>query len=210
MWYGCVSSPFRFSVYDKELTWWEQLRCRIHMLRALHHARVKVLTATLLKMNASVAFFCVRCENSPRNCAGFSLEKRAIWMCGNHSWGSFRSFRQALTHELIHALDFEQGVLDLRNPRDAACSELRAYHLSAQCSPDSLWHWNMFQLLNGTRLTGARFDKSAQAKLHPNGAPTQNTVWLIMSFKACKITIRISPFSSPQSPNSIDIGFAAK
>lgn len=40
-------------------------------------------------------------------------------------------------------LDFQQGFLDLKNPYDVACSEVRAYHLSEQCAPGSSWHSDM-------------------------------------------------------------------
>ena len=58
------------------------------------------------------------------------------------------SAEDALRHELIHAFDFARAEINPSDCRHVACSEIRAYHLSGECSAKA-------ELLRAGSLSGA-------------------------------------------------------
>lgn len=46
---------------------------------------------------------------------------------------TYRDVLFAVRHELTHAYDMARSLINLRDCKHAACSEIRAYHLSGEC-----------------------------------------------------------------------------
>ncbi|SBT43461.1 metalloprotease, putative [Plasmodium ovale wallikeri] len=64
---------------------------------------------------------------------GYNPISNTIWLCSNNIT-SFYKLKYILTHELVHAFDFARANIDMYNCHHIACSEIRAYNMSNQCS----------------------------------------------------------------------------
>ncbi|SBT80513.1 metalloprotease, putative [Plasmodium malariae] len=64
---------------------------------------------------------------------GYNPISNTIWLCANNIT-NFYKLKYILTHELIHAFDFARANIDTYNCYHIACSEIRAYNMSNQCS----------------------------------------------------------------------------
>ncbi|GAW82669.1 metalloprotease [Plasmodium gonderi] len=64
---------------------------------------------------------------------GYNPISNTIWLCSNNI-SNYYKLKYILTHELIHAFDFARANIDMYNCHHIACSEIRAYNMSNQCS----------------------------------------------------------------------------
>ncbi|CAA9989733.1 metalloprotease, putative [Plasmodium knowlesi strain H] len=64
---------------------------------------------------------------------GYNPINNTIWICSNNIKNYYK-LKYILTHELIHAFDFARANIDMYNCHHIACSEIRAYNMSNQCS----------------------------------------------------------------------------
>ncbi|CEL92909.1 unnamed protein product [Vitrella brassicaformis CCMP3155] len=118
---------------DKRLGYFAFKRCQWYSRNALRHWRNVVLSHALTAMQAPPELMCVHCDRDAPHKAGYSPKHHKIWMCANKIW-NFVEFRRLLSHELVHAFDFARAKIDPDNCDHIACTEVRAYNLSHQCS----------------------------------------------------------------------------
>ncbi|CAG9473991.1 metalloprotease, putative [Plasmodium vivax] len=72
-------------------------------------------------------------ERKSNYVGGYNPISNTIWLCSNNI-NSYYKLKYILTHELIHAFDFARANIDMYNCHHIACSEIRAYNMSNQCS----------------------------------------------------------------------------
>ncbi|PFH33516.1 hypothetical protein BESB_077330 [Besnoitia besnoiti] len=132
---------------DQTLTWLQRQQMRVWSFFALRDWRVKTLVHALSAMGAPVDLIVVDCAQKapaasqpaaapagpPPHRGGYSPVYHTVWVCGNCFWSPFE-LRRVLLHELVHAFDFARAELSPDNCRHVACTEIRAYNLSGQCS----------------------------------------------------------------------------
>ncbi|KJP87722.1 hypothetical protein AK88_02617 [Plasmodium fragile] len=72
-------------------------------------------------------------EKKSNYVGGYNPINNTIWLCSNNI-NNYYKLKYILTHELIHAFDFARANIDMYNCHHIACSEIRAYNMSNQCS----------------------------------------------------------------------------
>ncbi|EUD69510.1 hypothetical protein C922_00373 [Plasmodium inui San Antonio 1] len=72
-------------------------------------------------------------ESKSNYVGGYNPINNTIWLCSNNI-NNYYKLKYILTHELIHAFDFARANIDMYNCHHIACSEIRAYNMSNQCS----------------------------------------------------------------------------
>ncbi|PHJ23258.1 peptidase m76 family protein [Cystoisospora suis] len=186
----------RHTAYDPALTWLQRKQVDFWNALAFRDWRVKTLVHALSAMGAPVDFIVVNCspdstshaagshqrppafriENSlrsssasptqPVSYAGYSPVYHAIWICGNRLWSPFE-WRRFLIHELVHAFDFARAKLSPDNCLHVACTEIRAYNLSGQCSwwATRKWDESQFQVIDPRFLSYRTAEKRDRKKV---------------------------------------------
>eukprot|EP00923_Selenidium_pygospionis_P048638 GHVN01083608.1.p2 GENE.GHVN01083608.1~~GHVN01083608.1.p2 ORF type:complete len:227 (+),score=14.54 GHVN01083608.1:762-1442(+) len=159
-----------------ELSFFERTRAKLCLHFALRHWRTRILLHSLSAMQMPVDLIYVKCDDSPSN-AGFSPLHRAVWVCANKIY-SPRDMRQFVTHELVHAFDFARAEVNPSNVDHVACTEIRAYNLSEQCSlsasrlSDSSKYFNVPQLHHQTERNRCVAHHAVLSILQMENAPT--------------------------------------
>eukprot|EP00919_Chromeraceae_sp_WS-2016_P040790 GHVR01097357.1.p1 GENE.GHVR01097357.1~~GHVR01097357.1.p1 ORF type:complete len:238 (+),score=48.51 GHVR01097357.1:97-810(+) len=118
---------------DNSLNIIQWLQSHILMKYSLNNWRIRHICSSLTAMKSPVSVVFLICPSDSKHYAGYSPKYNTIWMCGNRLWSPL-SFRQTLTHELVHAFDFARAEIDVNSCDQLACCEVRANHLSGECN----------------------------------------------------------------------------
>ncbi|CBZ53196.1 conserved hypothetical protein [Neospora caninum Liverpool] len=156
---------------DETLSWIQRQQMKLWSFFALRDWRVKTLVHALSAMGAPVDLIVVDCAqtsarataSSPPHRGGYSPVYHTVWLCGNCFWSPFE-LRRVLLHELVHAFDFARAEISPDNCRHVACTEIRAYNLSGQCSWWATKRWDEDQ-----------FQRIDPALLRPRGGASTRT-----------------------------------
>ncbi|KFG50413.1 peptidase M76 family protein [Toxoplasma gondii p89] len=173
---------------DETLSWLQRQQMKLWSFFALRDWRVKTLVHALSAMGAPVDLIVVDCAQTsgrgsapPPHRGGYSPVYHTVWLCGNCFWSPFE-LRRVLLHELVHAFDFARAELSPENCRHVACTEIRAYNLSGQCSwwATKRWDEDQFQRIDpaflrprnrGLSTQGEKGDASVHAETREERSP---------------------------------------
>ena len=98
--------------------------------------KVRVLTEALQKLGfpTDEIVHCIHCPDDARAAGGYMPEHKAVIMC--QQWVSHvpAEVENTLAHELVHAYDDARAFIDWHNLTQHACTEIRAAHISGDCT----------------------------------------------------------------------------
>lgn len=98
--------------------------------------RVQFMVEALKAVGVDTPNF-VRCEQCPEGMAaagGYLTDRKQVVLCQQWVAKEPREVENTLVHEMIHAYDDARANIDWHDLRQHACTEIRAAHLSGDCS----------------------------------------------------------------------------
>lgn len=112
--------------------------CEAMKFRALSTRKASHLLGSLMEIGASIPqpmelVQCVPCDVPANALLIQSGDQIAVAVCQNHVRNQ-RLLDDALAHELIHLYDYARAEVDTSDPKQLACTEIRASALSGECA----------------------------------------------------------------------------
>lgn len=114
----------------------EKSRCEDLVSKALLRCpAVRRLTDALSQLGvpSDQLVRCIHCPNS-ESAGGYLPNQRKVVLCQQWVSKEPSEVENTLSHELIHAYDDARAYLDWANLTQHACTEIRAAHISGDCS----------------------------------------------------------------------------
>lgn len=99
-------------------------------------ARVKFMREALAAVGVKGSDF-IQCEQCPEGVAaagGYIPDRKRVVLCQQWVAEQPGEVENTLVHEMIHAYDDARALMDWRDLTQHACTEIRAAHLSGDCS----------------------------------------------------------------------------